>query len=189
MYLLPFSDTTPYLPVRSHFRALHLSKHHLSTRDSLWSEFPGLTPWVWEKWHFSEEILKLSFLQESFNFGSLNVVSTSPINKKSVLVQIIYWGRPGELLVPFPYTCVCVFIQVTIKLIPFETRSTQRAQTSATHSLKSVKQSTQAWNSVAYCFLCPYPENFMNVHPSGITWCCQQTRTQKVEKGTLCPRG
>ena len=69
------------------------------------------------------------------------------------------------------------------------TRSTPRAQTSATPSLKSVKQPTQAWNSVAYCFLCPYPENFMNVHPSGITWRCQQTRTQKVEKGTLCPRG
>ena len=68
-------------------------------------------------------------------------------------------------------------------------RSTPRVQTSATSSLKSVKQSTQAWNSVAYCFLCPHPETFMNVHPSGITWCCQQTRTQEIEKGTLCPRG
>ena len=38
------------------------------------------------------------------------------------------------------------------------TRSTPRAQTSAMPSLKSVKQSTQAWNSVAYCFLCPNPE-------------------------------
>ena len=47
----------------------------------------------------------------------------------------------------------------------------------------------RAWNSVGYCFLCPYLENFMNVHPSGITWCCQQTRTQEIEKGTLCLRG
>ena len=69
------------------------------------------------------------------------------------------------------------------------TRSTQRAQTSATHSLKCVKQSTQVWSSAAYCFLPPYPENFTNVHPSGIPWCCQQTRTQKIQKGTLCPRG
>ena len=72
------------------------------------------------------------------------------------------------------------------------TRSTSRAQTPATPSLKSVKQCTQAWNSVAYCFLCPYPEKFMNVHPSGIPWCCQPTfqkTSQKIEKGTLCPRG
>ena len=62
------------------------------------------------------------------------------------------------------------------------TRSIPRAQTSATPSLKSVKQSIQAWNSVANCFLCPYPENFMNVHSSGIPWCCQQTRTQKIKK-------
>ena len=53
-----------------------------------------------------------------------------------------------------------------------ETRSTQRAQTSVIPSLNGVKQFTQVWNSVAYCFLCPYPENFMNVHPSGISWCC-----------------
>ena len=69
------------------------------------------------------------------------------------------------------------------------TRSTPRAQTSAMPSLKSMKQSTQSWNSIAYCFLCQYPEDFINVHPSGITWCCQETRTQKIEKGTLCPRG
>ena len=69
------------------------------------------------------------------------------------------------------------------------TRSTPRAQISTAPSLKSVKQSTQAWSSVAYCFLCTYPENFLNVHPSGIAWCCQQTRTQKIEKGNLCPRG
>ena len=68
------------------------------------------------------------------------------------------------------------------------TRSTPRAQTSATPSLKSVKQSTPAWNSVAYCF-CPYPENFMNVHPSGIPWCCQQTRTQKIKKRDPLPKG
>ena len=68
------------------------------------------------------------------------------------------------------------------------TRSTLRAQTSATPSSKSVKQSTQSWNSVAYYFLCPYPENFMNVHPYGIPWCCQQTRTQQKDKSTLCPR-
>ena len=68
------------------------------------------------------------------------------------------------------------------------TRSTRRAQTSATPSLKSVKQSTQVWISVAYCFVCPYHENFMNVHPSGIPWCCQQTWTQEIEKGTLCPK-
>ena len=61
-------------------------------------------------------------------------------------------------------------------------------QTSATPSLKSMKQSTQTWNIVAYCSLCPYPENFMNVHPSGIPWCCQPTRTQKIEKGT-CVQG
>ena len=66
--------------------------------------------------------------------------------------------------------------------IAFGTRSTPRAQTSATLSLKSVKQSAEAWISVAYCFLSPYPENFMNVHPSGITWCCHQTRTQKIKK-------
>ena len=71
----------------------------------------------------------------------------------------------------------------------YQTRSTPKAQTSATPSLKSVKQSTQAWNIVAYCFLCPYPENVMNVHLFGIPWCCQPTRTQKIEKGTLCPRG
>ena len=49
-------------------------------------------------------------------------------------------------------------------------------------SLKSVKQSTQAWNSEAYCFLCPYSENLMNAHPSGILWCCLQTRIQKIKK-------
>ena len=73
-------------------------------------------------------------------------------------------------------------------MTPIQTKSTPRAQTSTTSSLKSVKQFTQALNSVTYCFLCPYSENFMNVHPSGIPWCCQQTRTQKIEKGTLCPR-
>ena len=62
------------------------------------------------------------------------------------------------------------------------TRSTPRVQTSTTPRLKSVKQSTQAWNSIANCFLCPYPENFMNVHPSSIRWCCQQTRTQKKKE-------
>ena len=69
------------------------------------------------------------------------------------------------------------------------TRSTPRAQTSATPSLKSVKQSTQVWNNVVYCFLCPYPENFMNVHPSGITWRCQQAQTQEIEKKKLCVQG
>ena len=42
------------------------------------------------------------------------------------------------------------------------------------------EQSTQAWNSVSYCFLCPYPENLMNVHPSSIPWCSQQTWTQTI---------
>ena len=66
--------------------------------------------------------------------------------------------------------------------ITYVTRSTPRAQTSAMPSLKSVKQSTEAWNSVAYYFLCQYPENIMNTHPSGIPLCCQQTRTQKIKK-------
>ena len=70
----------------------------------------------------------------------------------------------------------------------FRTRITPSAQTSDTPSLKSVKQSTQAWNSVAYCFLCPYPEYFMNVHPYGITWCCQQTRTQKIGVEPIIPK-
>ena len=69
------------------------------------------------------------------------------------------------------------------------TSSTPRTQTSATPSLKNVKQSTQAWNSVAYCFLCPFPENFMNVHPSGIKWCCQQTRTQENGKRIPVSKG
>ena len=60
-------------------------------------------------------------------------------------------------------------------------------QTPATPSLKSVKQSTQAWNSVAYFFLCPYPDNFMNVHPSRLPWCCQQTRTQKIKREPYAP--
>ena len=81
----------------------------------------------------------------------------------------------------------CVLNKILTIYVALQTRSTPRAQTSATPSLKRVKQSTQAWNSVAYCFLCPYPGNFMNVHPSSITWCCQQTRTQEIGKGTLCP--
>ena len=80
-------------------------------------------------------------------------------------------------------------LQISLRLNSSPTRSTPRAQTSAAPSLKSVKQSAQAWNSVAYCFLCPYPENFMSVHPCGIPWCCQQTWIQKIEKETLCPRG
>ena len=67
------------------------------------------------------------------------------------------------------------------------TRSIPRAQTSTTSSLKSVIQSTQASNSVAYCFLCPYPENFMNVHPSGIPWCAstdpENRKRNPVSKG------
>ena len=62
-------------------------------------------------------------------------------------------------------------------------------QTSATPSWKSVKQSTQAWNSVAYCFLCPYPENFMNVHASGMTWCCQQNTDPGNRKKEPCAQG
>ena len=41
-----------------------------------------------------------------------------------------------------------------------------RKQTSATPSLKRVKHSTQAWNSVAYWFLCPYPISRMFIHPT-----------------------
>ena len=81
------------------------------------------------------------------------------------------------------------FNWIFFREVQLTTRSTPRAQTSCTHSLKSVKQCTQAWNIIAYCFVCPYPGNFMNVHPSGIPWCCQQTRTQKIEIETLCPRG
>ena len=100
---------------------------------------------------------------------------------------------PGESLhcsSMLPTTDSTDFCEYIVTENTFEKkRSTPRAQTSATPSLKSAKQSIQAWNSVAYCFLCPYPENFMKVHPSGITWCWQQTRTQKIEKRTLCPRG
>ena len=57
------------------------------------------------------------------------------------------------------------------------------------HSFNSRKQSIQAWNSVAYCSLCAYLKNLKNIHPSIIPWCCQQTRTQKLEKWLLYPRG
>ena len=40
----------------------------------------------------------------------------------------------------------------------YTSRSIPRAQTSTTPSLKSVKQITETWNSVARWFLCPYPE-------------------------------
>ena len=39
------------------------------------------------------------------------------------------------------------------------TRNTRRAQTFAAPSLRSVKQSMHAWNSLANCSLCPYPQN------------------------------
>ena len=75
------------------------------------------------------------------------------------------------------------------KTIMITTRSTPRAQTSAAPGVKSVKQSIHAWNSAPYCSLCPYPENFINIHPSVIPWCCQQIRTHKIEKGFLYPMG
>ena len=78
-------------------------------------------------------------------------------------------------------------VRPLLAIIPL-IRNTPRAQTSATPSLKRVKQSTQAWNGVAYCLLCRYPENFMNVHPSGIPWCCPQTRTQKIKKEPYAQR-
>ena len=71
-----------------------------------------------------------------------------------------------------------------VVLIFHSTRSIPRAQTSAAPSLKSMKQSIQAWNNVEYCSLIPYPytEKFTNVHPSVIPWCCEQTRTRCIQR-------
>ena len=49
-----------------------------------------------------------------------------------------------------------------------KTRSTPRAQTSAVPRSRSAKPSSQAWNTLTNSFLCPYPENVMNIHPSVI---------------------
>ena len=57
-------------------------------------------------------------------------------------------------------------IILSYKTSPLPTRSTLGAQTSAAPSLRSVKQSIQAWNNLVNCNLCPYPENFINIHPS-----------------------
>ena len=116
---------------------------------------------------------------------SIFFVILTQIYKYQLLKYIMVFNLPGYLAMSTTTPINNWWYHVE----QFRTRSTPSAQTSATPSLKSVKQSIQAWNSVANCFLCPYPDNFMNVQPCGITWCCQQTRTQKIEKGTLCPRG
>ena len=61
-----------------------------------------------------------------------------------------------------------VNIRCTIFVIAFETRSTPRAQTSAVPSLGNMKQSIQAWNTLANCYLCPYPKisGIISIHMS-----------------------
>ena len=132
-------------------------------------------------WHCLWYILKYAFSADNYEtivWHCTYVKYRTVTQKKTCVTCLIYYHT-------------FTFGQFILQGSPntYQTRITPRAQTSATPSLKSVKQSTQAWNIVAYCFLCPYPENFMNVHLFGIPWCCQPTRTQKIEKGTLCPRG
>ena len=57
------------------------------------------------------------------------------------------------------YTCSDYRMHGSVKL---RIRSSPRAQTSAAPSLRSAKQFSQAWNSLANYFSCLYPKNFMN---------------------------
>ena len=142
----------------------------------------GITTVMFSKWYNTAETRQKSEAhQQTKANNQLGLLHKQDHNHNHTLnINTVIWHSENYKIKELSYPEVWPHIK---------TRSTPRAQTSATPSSKSVKQSSQAWNSVAYCFLCTYPENFMNVHPSGITWCCQQTRTQKIEKRTLCPRG
>ena len=64
---------------------------------------------------------------------------------------------------------ICGFLsRVTLKFDrwPWKTRSTPTVQTSTAPGLRSVKQPIQVWNSLSICYLCRYPENSINIHPS-----------------------
>ena len=135
--------------------------------DVIFGATRNFTYLVWGPWLLLEG--KITLIRTNFNYLQIDGLVQDCSNSRAIAKDLYMPSQYGYIIET--------------------TRSTPKAQTSATPSLKSVKQSTQAWNIVAYCFLCPYPENFMNVHPSGIPWCCQPTRTQKIEKGTLCPRG
>ena len=63
----------------------------------------------------------------------------------NVLTKAGKAGRTNKAL----YSCLPCHPEVI-----FKTTNNQRVQTSTTPILRSVKQSTQAWNSPAYCFLC-----------------------------------
>ena len=65
------------------------------------------------------------------------------------------------------YECCCM---CTIDMLTLQTtRSTPRAQTSASHSLRSVEQSSHEWNSLANYFVVScltHPEKFMKIRLS-----------------------
>ena len=75
--------------------------------------------------------------------------------QKTQMEQLKQWQKEPVIVSLKQYNRIPV---INKRSVP---RSTPRAQTSAAPSLKSVKQSLQAWSSVAYCSFCVYPANSM----------------------------
>ena len=91
------------------------------------------------------------------------------IDVKYLVIKTVYAHecRKNNIDISSTYSSWFIFIVVEIETWGqhvIQTRSTPRTQTSAAPSLRSAKQSSQAWNSVSNHFSCPFTENFMNIH-------------------------